>query len=119
MTTYRHARNALISGTEEQKPILTFRAPGRNRLIYTIRLFISTISEQFHPSFQTDLTSKSSSAKVALWNHKIYISMTKGCPLHVELSKASEEVETAIHGIDACLQHVADQDMLSFLPIST
>ncbi|KIW98273.1 uncharacterized protein Z519_01857 [Cladophialophora bantiana CBS 173.52] len=58
------------------------------------------------------------SAKIALWNHAIYVSITKGCPVHIEFPAGGREVETAIHGIDASLQQIAEHGMLSFMPIA-
>lgn len=36
----------------------------------------------------------------------------------MDLSEGSREVEAAIHGIDTSLQHIAEHDMLSFMPIA-
>ncbi|EXJ74868.1 uncharacterized protein A1O5_01564 [Cladophialophora psammophila CBS 110553] len=58
------------------------------------------------------------SAKMALWNHATYVSITKGCPVHIEFPAGGREVETAIHGIDASLQQIAEHRMLSFMPIA-
>ncbi|OQU94611.1 Fungal specific transcription factor domain-containing protein [Cladophialophora immunda] len=58
------------------------------------------------------------SAKVALWNHAMYISVTHGCAMHMDLSEGRREVERAIQGIDASLQQISDHGMLSFMPIA-
>ncbi|KAL2408149.1 hypothetical protein ABEF95_008294 [Exophiala dermatitidis] len=57
-------------------------------------------------------------ATLALWNHAIYVSVVNACPIHADLSEGRKKVEAAIHGIDACLQQIAEHDMLPFMPIT-
>ncbi|KAL6245210.1 hypothetical protein RBB50_007985 [Rhinocladiella similis] len=58
------------------------------------------------------------SISLALWNRVVYISVTNGCLVHAELSEPRKKVEKAIHGIDVSLGRIAEQEMLSFMPIS-
>ncbi|EHY57967.1 hypothetical protein ABEF92_002349 [Exophiala dermatitidis] len=57
-------------------------------------------------------------ATLALWNQAIYASVVNACPIHADLSEGRKKVEAAIHGIDACLQQIAEHDMLPFMPIT-
>ncbi|KIX97754.1 uncharacterized protein Z520_06532 [Fonsecaea multimorphosa CBS 102226] len=58
------------------------------------------------------------SAKVALWNHAMYNSVKNGCPVHLDFSEGRRAVETAIRGIDASLEQISENGMLSFMPIA-
>jgi len=85
---------------------------------YITMLCTFTISRWLQFVISTSLISLHSSAKVALWNHAMYNSVKNGCPVHLDFSEGRREVETAIRGIDASLEQIAENGMISFVPIA-